>query len=634
MKQKTTRALAISAMLIALQIVLSKFLMVQLGPSLRLSIDSVPIVLAGLWFGPLVGGAVGALADILGTVLFPTAGAYFPPLTAAFVVIGVSAGLLRRLLAGERANIARAALLVCAGELLGSYLVKSVALSWLTGAPVGVLLASRALPVAAVAVVDTVLVYALHMLVGRRLFAAEKPAPVDAPIVAEGGAHEAGEADAPMTYEEALAYIHSVTWRGSKLGLDRTHELCARAGDPQRKLRFLHIAGTNGKGSTAAMLAAILSDAGYTVGLYTSPFITRFNERMQINGEQIGDEELAELTAWLKPLADGMANHPTEFEMITVLGFEYFLRHNCDVVVLEVGLGGELDSTNVIDVPELAVITNIGLDHTRELGPTIADVARAKAGIIKENGDVVIYGGNAEADAVLTAACDANGARLIRTVHDDIHNVVCSLDGLTMDFGERKGLHIALVGAYQAHNAAVVLTAVDALRRKGWHIPEEAVRSGLLRVAWPARFEVLTRAPLFLADGGHNPQGVQAAVDAIRAVLPGERIAFLLGVMADKDVAHMLEKIAPVGSAFFTVTPHNSRAMPANELAERLGALGCEAMACEDIGEGVRRAWDSAKENGGAAFALGSLYLLGDVRNEVALLAAERQEGPNDDVQE
>ena len=201
-----------------------------------------------------------------------------------------------------------------------------------------------------------------------------------------------------MTYEEALSYIHSVNWQGSKLGLERTQELLERLGNPEKKLKFIHIAGTNGKGSTAAMLASIMEKAGYRVGLYTSPFIDRFNERMQVNHQQIPDQTLANLTEYIRPFADAMDDSPTEFELITALAMEYFLREKCEIVVLEVGMGGALDSTNVIESPEAAVIAAMGLDHVRELGPTMADIARAKAGIIKPGCGVVSYGGNSEAD--------------------------------------------------------------------------------------------------------------------------------------------------------------------------------------------------------------------------------------------
>ena len=196
-----------------------------------------------------------------------------------------------------------------------------------------------------------------------------------------------------MTVNEAIAYIHSVFWKGSIPGLGRTQELLRRIGNPEKKLKFIHIAGTNGKGSTAAMTASILRKAGYRTGLYTSPYIYRFHERMQIDGEQISDEDLVEITEFVKPHADAMAESPTEFELVSCIAFEYFARKNCDIVVLEVGMGGALDSTNVIPVPEVAVITNIGLDHTDYLGDTVEKIAETKAGIFKEGGHAVVYRG-------------------------------------------------------------------------------------------------------------------------------------------------------------------------------------------------------------------------------------------------
>ena len=204
-----------------------------------------------------------------------------------------------------------------------------------------------------------------------------------------------------MNYEQAMEYIHAVQWAGHKPGLTRTRTLLAALGDPHKKLQFVHVAGTNGKGSTAAMLASCLQAAGYRVGLYTSPFINRFNERIQINGQQIPDEALVALVEQVKPAADAMEDVPTEFEIITALGMLYFAQQQCDIVVLEVGLGGTLDSTNVIDPPECAVITALGMDHVKELGPTIADIAAAKAGILKPGSPVVSYGGVPEADAVI-----------------------------------------------------------------------------------------------------------------------------------------------------------------------------------------------------------------------------------------
>ena len=417
-----------------------------------------------------------------------------------------------------------------------------------------------------------------------------------------------------MTYEEALSYIHSICWKGSKLGLDRTRELLGKLDDPQKELKFIHIAGTNGKGSTAAMLSSILEEAGYRVGLYTSPFINRFNERMQVNHQPIPDEELAALTEYVRPHADAMADSPTEFELITALAMVWFARQKCDIVVLEVGMGGELDSTNIIDVPEAAVIAAMGMDHVKELGPTMADIARAKAGIIKEGGRVVSYGGNPEADEVIAAVCRARNASLCQPDFSAIVPGDFGLEGQTFSYKGWRGLRIPLVGAYQMNNAAVVLETVEVLRQRGWNISDEAVRQGLADTRWPARFEVLRRDPVFIVDGGHNPHGIRATAESLSRLFPGRKITFVTGVMADKDVEHILGLIVPLADQFFTVRPDNPRAMDAGELARRIEAMGAKATACASVRDGVDRAIQAEGPHG-VACALGSLYMSGEVRS-------------------
>ena len=417
-----------------------------------------------------------------------------------------------------------------------------------------------------------------------------------------------------MTYEEALSYIHSICWKGSKLGLDRTRELLGKLDDPQKELKFIHIAGTNGKGSTAAMLSSILEEAGYRVGLYTSPFINRFNERMQVNHQPIPDEELAALTEYVRPHADAMADSPTEFELITALAMVWFARQKCDIVVLEVGMGGELDSTNIIDVPEAAVIAAMGMDHVKELGPTMADIARAKAGIIKEGGRVVSYGGNPEADEVIAAVCRARNASLCQPDFSAIVPGDFSLEGQTFSYKGWRGLRIPLVGAYQMNNAAVVLETVEVLRQWGWSVSDEAVRKGLADTRWPARFEVLRRDPVFIVDGGHNPHGIRATAESLSRLFPGRKITFVTGVMADKDVEHILGLIVPLAEQFFTVRPDNPRAMDAGELAARIEAMGAKATACASVRDGVDRAIQAEGPHG-VACALGSLYMSGEVRS-------------------
>ncbi len=419
-----------------------------------------------------------------------------------------------------------------------------------------------------------------------------------------------------MTYSEALEYIHGVQWLGSKPGLSRTVELLERLGSPEKELKFVHVAGTNGKGSTCACIASVLKEAGYKVGFNLSPYILRFNERIQISGVEISDGELAELVAEVKPHAEAMADHPTEFELITALALLYFHRKQCDIVVLEVGLGGELDSTNVIPCPEVAVITAMGLDHVQVLGDSMEQVARAKAGIIKEGATVVSYGGNAEADEVFRLTCEEKHARLIEADHSRVTALRSDLSANVFSCAPYGEIRLPLIGRYQLKNACTAITALEALREKGWAVTEEHIRRGLASVRWPGRFEVLRDEPLFLLDGAHNPHGMQATAESLRYYFPGGGIHFLVGVMADKDVETMMELLSPLAADFVAVQPDNVRAMSAEELSRRLSRFGVEVTAAESVEKGVALVTERAGKDG-VACALGSLYFSGDVRQAV-----------------
>ncbi len=416
---------------------------------------------------------------------------------------------------------------------------------------------------------------------------------------------------------EALQYIHSVSWLGTIPGLSRERALLDRLGHPERALKFVHIAGTNGKGSTAAMLAAILRRAGYRTGLYTSPYILRFNERMQVDGVEIPDDMLCKLTEYVRPHADALAEHPTEFELITAMGFEYFKREKCDIVVCEVGMGGDWDATNVIENTECAVMTNIGLDHTKFLGDTVEAIARTKAGIVKPGRPCVLYRQKASVEQVIEEACRAKGAPLYRADFDAVILRSASLDGQRFDFGEMKDLFLPLLGAHQLKNAATALTAIDVLRGRGWDIPEGAVRQGLSEMTWPGRFQVLRKDPLFIADGGHNPQCLAALEAALRDYLPGRKIVFLCGCMADKDYGDMFRRLAPFARAFVTVTPDNPRALPAKDLSDYIErTLALPATPCDSVAAGVALAAEKAGPRG-AVCACGSLYMMGEVMEAV-----------------
>ena len=437
-----------------------------------------------------------------------------------------------------------------------------------------------------------------------------------------------------MTYTQALDFIHSTCWKGSRPGLERTIELTDRLGRPQDRLKFIHVAGTNGKGSTSAMLAAILQKAGYTVGLYTSPFIIRFNERMRVDGQDIPDGELAEITEFVKPHAEAMTDTPTEFELITAIALVYFARHACDYVVFEVGMGGRLDSTNIISPETVAasVITGIAMDHTAFLGDTPEKIAAEKAGIVKA-GVPVVFGGNhapvgslPSSDALATAESCARvirekaaevGAPYTETDHSKLANIRADLFGADFDFGERKDIHISLAGLYQPYNTATVLTVVDLLKSRGLTIPEEAIREGLALVKWPARFEILSKDPLIIADGGHNPEGIDAAIASVQTYFKDQKILLLTGVMADKDYDRMVARMGEVASRAFCVRPANDRALDPVQYAESFRAIGIPAEGYATVAEGVRAAAETARREGKALLCLGSLYMYGEVRAAV-----------------
>ena len=427
-----------------------------------------------------------------------------------------------------------------------------------------------------------------------------------------------------MTLDQALSYIHSVNWRGSVPGLSRTRELLCKMGDPQKKLKCVHVAGTNGKGSTCAMLANILQEAGYRTGLYTSPYINRFHERMQVDGEPVTDEELCEITEFVRPFADAMDDVPTEFELVTCIGFEFFARRECDIVVLECGMGGEFDSTNVIDVPECAVLCTIGMDHMQYLGHTHAEIARTKAGIFKHGGACVTYPALPEVEAVYREVAEERSLQWKRADFSRLHPLCHSLQGQDFIFDGFGKLHLSLLGRNQLCNAAMALHVVETLRDKRWSIPDEAVRAGLSAVSWPGRFELLCRCPDVIADGGHNVQCMLSLKENILDYLSGREIIAVTGVMADKEYERMYFPVMPLIRRFITVEPPNPRALGADDLAKALREMGVEAQSAKSVEEGVRTALELAKPDD-CVLAFGSLYMLGQVRRFIF----DRQEKKN-----
>ena len=437
-----------------------------------------------------------------------------------------------------------------------------------------------------------------------------------------------------MTYKEALDYIHSLYWRGKKSGLEKTKELLDLCGHPEQGLRCIHIAGTNGKGSTAAMLESVCRCAGMKIGLYTSPYIVRYNERIQVNREEIPDERLAELTEYLAGVTEQMEVPPSEFEFGTVLAFLYFKEQQCDLVILETGLGGTFDSTNVIEEPLLCVITALGFDHTAQLGTTMTEIAEAKAGIIKQGVPVVFYGENPEGEAVIRRRCEEKGAPLF---------LPCS-EGLTSEYvgsvfqnqrfsyqrpekedakqQNTKGcnwehVELSLPGLYQQKNATVVLEAVEQLRSLGIVLPEDAVREGLRTVFWQARLEVLQSEPLILADGSHNPQGMQATVESLKQYFPGRQLQFIFGAMADKELDVMIPMFLSLAKKIYVTAPAMPRAMKAEALCLECekncdATIQPELVICKEAKEALSLAKQEAKDE--VIVVIGSLYLVGEIK--------------------
>ncbi|MBQ8357833.1 MAG: bifunctional folylpolyglutamate synthase/dihydrofolate synthase [Clostridia bacterium] len=423
-----------------------------------------------------------------------------------------------------------------------------------------------------------------------------------------------------MTYQEALEYIHSVTWKGSRPGLSRITELLEKLGNPQDRLKFIHVAGTNGKGSFCAMTESILRAAGYKTGLFVSPYIKEFNERICVSGAPIGNEELAEATAIVRPVADSMADAPTEFELITAIGFVHFVRAKCDIVVLETGMGGRLDSTNVIAPPLLTVITGIAMDHMAFLGDTVEKIAAEKAGIIKKGTPVLWGGRDAAARRVIAQRAEAVGVPMVATEDTPLTVREMTLSGTVADYGDWKNVHLPLLGSYQPRNLANVLAAVPLLRQAGLTVSDEAVRAGLSAVRWHGRFEKLSEKPLILSDGAHNPEGVDAAVDSIKAYFGNQKVLLLSGVMADKDYRGMVATLAPVAAEVFTLTPNNPRSLPAADFAAAFREAGVPATGYDTVPQAVAAAVARAEETGRPLISLGSLYMYCEVTDALDAL--------------
>ena len=417
-----------------------------------------------------------------------------------------------------------------------------------------------------------------------------------------------------MTYDETLDWLDEVDLVGSKLGLSRTCELLELMGDPQNKLKFIHVAGTNGKGSVCACLNEVLSLSGYKTGLYTSPHLMRINERFKINGEDIKDEEFAALITHIKNITESMSEQASQFEILTAAAFEYFYKNACDIVILETGLGGRLDSTNVIDAPEVTVITTIGMDHINELGDTMEKIAFEKAGIIKRGSKVVVDGRNTEVMHVFKKACEEQGCKLNISDPEKIENLRISLKQSEFDYKDIKDITLSLTGLYQPGNAILAIEALKLLTEKGFKISDKDIKNALGKVYWQARFELMEKDPYFIIDGSHNLAGVKETVKSLKVYFPDKKIRFIIGILSDKNIDEMLTDIKPLAKEAAVITPPSSRACKAEDMLKLVREKAdIECRAFDSIKEAVYYMLDSAKKDD-VICAMGSLYSVGELK--------------------
>lgn len=416
-----------------------------------------------------------------------------------------------------------------------------------------------------------------------------------------------------MTYKEALDYIHSVSNYFCKPGLERVKKLCEALGNPQDKLKFVHVAGTNGKGSFCSMLSSVLIENGLNVGTYTSPYILEFNERIAVNGKSIENDELAEICDIVKSITDGMDDKPTEFEIITAIGFEYFYRKNCDIVVLECGLGGRFDATNIINTPILSVITGVDFDHTNFLGNTIEEIAFEKAGIVKKNIPCLWCGDNNDAKKIIKEACFTAGAPFVTCDNTDFSITNSTLSGTHFKYKQFENIFIPFLSLYQPINAINVINAVNVLNSLNYNLNDEALLNGLAKATWKARFEKISDAPLIIFDGAHNPQGVKESIKSIQHYFPSQKVNILTGVMADKDYNFIASQICKVANCVFCITASNPRALEAEKYAKIFTDKGIKASAYKTVQEALDDAISNSNKNDTPLICLGSLYMYGDI---------------------
>ncbi|MBR1931906.1 MAG: bifunctional folylpolyglutamate synthase/dihydrofolate synthase [Lachnospiraceae bacterium] len=424
-----------------------------------------------------------------------------------------------------------------------------------------------------------------------------------------------------MNYRQCLEYVEALQQYGIVPGLDNIRELCRRLGNPQDSLRFVHIAGTNGKGSVLAYVSTVLQCAGYRVGRYLSPVIVEYREKIQVNGKWITQKAVCEGVERIRQVCEEMVAegkaHPTPFEVETALAFWYFREQNCDIVVLETGMGGLQDATNLITTTEVAVLASIGMDHMQFLGKTLTEIAGNKAGIIKKDCIVVSMLQKGEAMQVVEKAALALGCSLQIADKKAAEHIHYGVTGQQFDYGGFKKLKITLAGSYQIDNAVLAVETVLALGKKGFEISEQALRQGLEKTEWYGRFSVLGKSPLFLADGAHNEDAAVKLAESIEFYFTNKRIIYIMGILKDKEYEKMIALTHSYADQIITVTPpDNPRALHAYELAQEIAKVHPSVTAVDSLEEAVEMSYLLADKED-VILAFGSLSYLGKLKGIV-----------------
>lgn len=417
-----------------------------------------------------------------------------------------------------------------------------------------------------------------------------------------------------MNYETAMNYLRGDVCSGMKLGLQNIRSLMDNLGNPQDKIKIIHIAGTNGKGSCTSFVNSVLVSQGYKVGMFTSPSIYNFEERIRINNKNIPEDVLISLMKEVREVAEKLETFPADFELITAIAYLYFYREKCDYVIMEVGLGGRLDATNVVNNPYITVITSISLDHQQFLGNTLPEIAYEKAGIIKENVPVVIYSQSKEVEKTIEDIAKSKNSEILKNNLSLVEIIESTIEGQKINYKEYKDLKISLIGEHQVNNSTLAIEVLDKMKQMGTEISREAIYEGFKKVIWPCRFELVSKKPYFILDGAHNIDGVDKFISSVNLYFKDRKKLAIFGVLEDKDYKEMLEKIVPTFDIFLTVTPDSDRAMSSENLKKVISSMTDKNVySFLDYEKAIKKSLDLSNADD-LICAFGSLYFVGEVR--------------------